>query len=62
LTDYTKNLLLDRRLARRRGWITPEQLDSALEELPDVSNSIAPPEDPSSEASPEPSADPTAGA
>ena len=28
---------LDRRLAQRRGWVPPEQLDKELAALPDVS-------------------------
>ena len=31
-------LRLDRRLTRRRGWISQDDLDSELESLPDVSD------------------------
>ena len=62
MTDYTKNLRLDRRLALRRGWITPEQLESTLQELPDLSDKVAPPKEESEETSSEPPADPAAGA
>jgi len=36
-------LKLDRRLLRRRNWITQEQLHEALEELPDVSDKVLSP-------------------
>ncbi len=62
MTDYNENLRFDRRLARRRGWITPDDLASALDGLPDVSDKIAPPEEESADDSPAPPADPTAGA
>jgi hypothetical protein len=35
----------DRRLIRRRGWIGREELERALEALPDVSEKIAPREE-----------------
>ena len=71
MSDSARNLRLDRRLARRRGWIAPEELDRVLAELPDVSAKIQPPEDEPMEAAapsaqaPSPgdgSADPAAGA
>ena len=37
MQDATTKFRLDRRLAQRRGWITPEQLDKDLSGLPDVS-------------------------
>jgi len=46
LSDPTKNLRLDKRLIRRRGWIPDDELRRSLEALPDVSNKIQPPEDP----------------
>lgn len=33
-----ERLRLDRRLVGRRGWIAPEELERALEALPDVSH------------------------
>ena len=39
------DLRLDRRLLRRKNWLSDEERARALEELPDVSNKIAPPED-----------------
>jgi hypothetical protein len=36
---------LDRRLIRRRGWITPVELEKQLANLPDVADRIAEPED-----------------
>jgi hypothetical protein len=38
-------LRLDRRLLNRRGWISSEELEKELAELPDVSDKMAPPED-----------------
>jgi hypothetical protein len=37
-------LKLDKRLIRRRGWISAEELERELEALPDVSDKIAEPE------------------
>jgi hypothetical protein len=42
--DTLDKLRLDRRLALRRGWISQEDLDRALEALPDVADKIAPAE------------------
>ena len=42
----------DRRLIRRRGWIGREELERALEALPDVSDKIAPREEEKPEATP----------
>jgi hypothetical protein len=36
VTEYDRNLRLDRRLIRRRGWIPEEELERELEALPDV--------------------------
>jgi len=47
-----RKLRLDRRLLDRRGWISREELERALAELPDVSDKIAP-----AEESAEPAAD-----
>jgi hypothetical protein len=41
--DGIRNLKLDRRLLRRRGWIDPEELEKALADLPDVSDKAQPP-------------------
>lgn len=38
LTDFNRNLRLDRRLTSRRGWIPPEELEHELEALPDVAD------------------------
>ena len=38
-------LRLDRRLIKRRGWISGEALDGELEKLPDVSHKAAPQDD-----------------
>ena len=34
--ESMRNLRLDRRLTRRRGWISPDDLEASLEALPDV--------------------------
>jgi hypothetical protein len=36
--DTTQQLRLDRRLIRRRGWISKEELGRELEALPDASS------------------------
>ena len=41
----TKNLRLDRRLAGRKGWISPADLEKELSALPDVSDKIAEPQE-----------------
>ena len=38
----TQRLRLDRRLIRRRGWLSEEELQRELAALPDVSHKIAP--------------------
>ena len=38
MTDFNRSLRLDRRLTRRRGWISPEELERELEALPDVAD------------------------
>ena len=38
--DSINNLRLDRRLIRRRGWLTNEELDAELEKLPDSSHKV----------------------
>lgn len=59
--DYTRNLKLDRRLLRRRGWIEPEELSKAISDLPDVSHKAAPQGEASGDApeggSPQPEGD-----
>ena len=40
--ESTQRLKLDRRLIRRRGWLSEEELQSELASLPDVSHKIAP--------------------
>ncbi len=37
-----RRLRLDRRLIRRRGWLSEEDLERELTALPDVSHKIAP--------------------
>ena len=41
--ESMEQLRLDRRLIRRRAWISPEELERELEKLPDVSHKVAPP-------------------
>ena len=43
--DHLATHRLDRRLLRRRNWVTPKQLAKELEALPDVSDKIRPPEE-----------------
>jgi hypothetical protein len=43
--DATRKLQLDRRLIHRRGWISKAELEKQLDDLPDVSDKIAPPDD-----------------
>ena len=40
--ESMRRLRLDRRLIRRRGWISEEDLERELAALPDVSHKIAP--------------------
>lgn len=40
--ESTQRLRLDRRLIRRRGWVSEEELQRELAALPDVSHKIAP--------------------
>jgi hypothetical protein len=40
--ESTQRLRLDRRLIRRRGWLSEEELERELAALPDVSHKIAP--------------------
>jgi hypothetical protein len=44
----------DRRLIRRNGWIGREELERALEALPDVSDKIAPREEEAAKPEPAP--------
>ncbi len=49
----TERLMLDRRLTRRRDWISKKDLERALAALPDVSHQVAPPDEESgSESAP----------
>lgn len=41
--ESMERLKLDRRLIRRRAWITPEELERQLAQLPDVTHKMAPP-------------------
>ena len=40
--DAIQQLRLDRRLIRRRSWISRSELERELEDLPDVSHKVAP--------------------
>jgi hypothetical protein len=40
--ESMRRLRLDRRLIRRRGWVSEEELQRELAALPDVSHKIAP--------------------
>ncbi len=48
--DSMKRLRLDRRLIRRRGWISQRDLERELSALPDVSDKIQPPDSEDAEA------------
>jgi hypothetical protein len=48
--ESLRNLQLDRRLLRRRGWIDPEALEKELSSLPDASDKIDPREEEPEEA------------
>ena len=56
MRDGTAQLRLDRRLARRRGWITQDELEKELAALPDVADKAelldlpGPPSDPEDES------------
>ena len=56
MRDGTAQLRLDRRLARRRGWITQDELEKELAALPDVADKAelldlpSPPSDPEDES------------
>jgi hypothetical protein len=49
VTDYNQNLRFDRRLLRRRGWLSAEELQRQLDSLPDVSEKVQPPDEETSE-------------
>jgi hypothetical protein len=57
--ESMNRLKFDRRLMRRRGWISEEELAAELEGLPDASHKIAPAE-PEAPAAPAAPAEPTA--
>jgi hypothetical protein len=42
--DSLRSHALDRRVIRRRGWITPAELERQLAGLPDLSDRVAEPE------------------
>lgn len=44
LDDALRKLRLDRRLLERRGWISKDELERALAELPDAADKAAPAE------------------
>lgn len=43
--EHLKNLRLDKRLLRRRRWLSPEEVSRELSSLPDVGDKIQPPEE-----------------
>ncbi len=47
-----RHLRTDRRLLDRRGWISREDLEQELTNLPDVASKIAPPEEREPSAAP----------
>jgi len=51
--ETISKLRLDKRLASRRGWISPDDLDRELEALPDTSSKIQAIEEPDNEPAPE---------
>jgi hypothetical protein len=51
--DATTKFRLDRRLAQRRGWITPEQLEKEVSSLPDVAEKAEVIDSPQSKQEPE---------
>ena len=53
IDEALKKLRLDRRLSDRPGWASKEELERALSGLPDVSDKIAPPEEPPPAGAPE---------
>jgi hypothetical protein len=46
-----ERLKFDRRLIRRRNWISKDELERELAALPDASDKVAPPEEESGRAS-----------
>ena len=56
-----EQMKLDRRLIRRRGWITAKELERELQALPDVAHKVAPPETDDDDASAASDAPPNAG-
>ena len=55
LADEEK-LKFDIRLARRRGWLEPGEIETELSALPDVSDKIRPPDEEEDEQEPATSA------
>ena len=43
--EALQQLRLDRRLIKRRGWISGAELEKAIEALPDVADKVAPPDE-----------------
>ena len=58
--ESMRNLELDKRLTGRRGWISPQEMEQALEALPDASDKVAPPDE--EQAEPVKAGDPAPGA
>lgn len=56
LGDAIRELKLDRRLSRRRGWLADGELDEALAALPDVSEKATTAEESDPQAAPAESA------
>lgn len=48
--DHLSHLKLDRRMLRRRGWVTPGELEKQLKALPDVADKAKSPEEEAAEA------------
>ena len=57
--ESTARLKFDRRLANRRGWVEPEELEQELASLPDSADKI---HDPDEEPEPKPAPEPAAAA
>jgi hypothetical protein len=53
--ESNRNLRLDRRLMRRRGWLSPEELEKELAALPDATDKAewSEPESPRGAGAPE---------
>jgi hypothetical protein len=62
--ESTARLKFDRRLATRRGWVEPDELEQELASLPDAADKMVPlgePGEGARETSADPAAPPAAG-